>query len=101
MNVEKKMGDRIVVQYEPEYDEGRETKTFEGMVALIFNSSELDMVTVSEPQCAGNSAMMYTLTDAEGLQYNVLSCDTDDFFNGKPIVLYGYADVVSYPHFPI
>ena len=81
----------IHIRYEPDYDNPEYT-TFDDMVCMIANESEMNCSYISEPWCAGNDCMGYSITNAyNGKKYAVLSTSTEDFYKGKTIILYGVA----------
>lgn len=86
MIVRKYKNGNIDIRYEKDYDPP--LNTFDDMVCLIANHTELDVTGLSEPYCLGNAiGMAYDLETING-SYMIASPDFEKFKQGKVVKLY-------------
>lgn len=85
MIVRKYKNGNIDVRYEKDYDP--ELKSFDDMVCLIANQTELDVTELGEPECWGNAiGIAYPLYTANG-KTDIFSGDFEKFRQGKTVKL--------------
>ena len=86
MEIKKFKNGNLNIRYETNYD--HEIKTFDDMVYLIANQTELNVIELSDPYCLGNAiGMAYDLSTVDG-SYMIASPDFKRFKNGNVIKLY-------------
>jgi hypothetical protein len=85
MIVRKYKNGNIDIRYEKDYDPP--LNTFDDMVCLVANQTELDVTELGEPECWGNTVgIAYPLYTVNG-KTDIFSGDYEKFRQGKVLKL--------------